>query len=156
MEFVRAKPEHDDILIEHYLAIWESYGTPRNHLRADAGEVVHSFLTDGRQNRHLASFIAFDGKIPAGSVSCQLQTLPYPAVLKSQHMLQGYIWSVYVDAPYRRQGISKNLTSMAVEHLRDIGCTGVVLHSSEVGEPLYRSLGFELAREMRLKFGKAE
>jgi hypothetical protein len=27
MGFVRAHPEHDDIVVAHYLAIWESYGT---------------------------------------------------------------------------------------------------------------------------------
>ena len=153
MEYREATAEHDDIVVSHYLAIWESYGTPPDHLRQDAWAVVSEFLDDGRRNRKLASFIAFDGTTAAGSASCQLHMMPYPTVLKAEHMLQGYIWSVYVDPAYRRRGVSKRLTSMAIEYLRGIGCTGVVLHSSEVGESLYRGLRFEVGREMRLKFG---
>ncbi len=153
IDFIRARPEHDDIMVAHYLAIWESYDTPQDHLREDAQDIIRTFLRDGRQHRKLASFIAFDGNMPAGSVSCQLHTMPYPVVLKPQHMLQGYIWSVYSDPLYRGRGVAKKLVSMAVEHLREAGCTTAVLHASEAGKPLYAGMGFELAMEMRMKLG---
>ncbi|MDP9812198.1 ribosomal protein S18 acetylase RimI-like enzyme [Rhizobium tibeticum] len=152
MQYRKATPEDDDVLVRHYLAIWESYGTPADHFRADAEAVIGQFLEEGRRDRALASFIAFDGGIAAGSASCQLHQMPYPAALKSEHLLQGYVWSLFIDPAYRRQGVSKKLMFMILDHLRDIGCTGIVLHSSEAGEALYRSLGFEIAREMRLKF----
>ena len=41
-------------------------------------------------------------------------------------------------------------SSGAFAHLRSIGCTKAVLHSSDAGEQLYTSLGFERAKEMRL------
>jgi hypothetical protein len=43
---------------------------------------------------------------------------------------------------------------MAVDHLQALGCTSVVLHSSDAGQGVYARLGFELAHEMRLKFPK--
>jgi ribosomal protein S18 acetylase RimI-like enzyme len=81
------------------------------------------------------------GDRPVGSASCQLHLMPYPAVLEAEHMLQGYIWSVWVEPGYRRQGISSKLVSMAVDYLRTLGCTGVVLHSSEAGRSVYERLG---------------
>ncbi|WP_274423709.1 GNAT family N-acetyltransferase [Chelativorans sp. YIM 93263] len=153
MDFVEATADQDDIIVRHYMAIWESYGTPPDQLQVDAEAIVRNFLVSGREERSLASFIAFDGVVAAGSASCQLHSMPYPAVVKSERMLPGYIWAVYVAPQYRRQGISKTLTRMAVDHLRRAGCTDVVLHSSEAGEALYRGLGFKPASEMRLKFG---
>ncbi|MBC2774986.1 GNAT family N-acetyltransferase [Rhizobium sp. AQ_MP] len=152
LQYVLASAEHDHIVIAHYFAIWESYGTPPEYLRTDADQVARSFLEHGRSERKLASFIAMDGDKPAGSVSCQLHMVPYPAVLKQEHMLHGYIWTVYTDPAYRGQGIAKKLMALAVEHLKDIGCTTIVLHSSDAGEKLYRGMGFEMAKEMRLKF----
>ena len=52
----------------------------------------------------------------------------------------------------RRRGIALALTNKAVDYLKSIGCTTVVIHASDAGEPVYRAAGFELAKEMRLKF----
>ncbi|MCJ8521235.1 ribosomal protein S18 acetylase RimI-like enzyme [Pseudorhizobium tarimense] len=152
MDYILAGAEHDHVVIDNYLAVWESYGTPADYLREDAEEVARQFLYEGRRERKLASFIAFEGKRPAGSISCQLHMVPYPAVLKPEHMLHGYIWTVYTDPSMRGQGIAGGLMSLALKHLQDIGCTTVVLHSSEAGQNLYHRIGFQLAKEMRLKF----
>lgn len=141
MQYILANEDHDHIVIAHYFAIWESYGTPKDYLREDADQVARSFLQQGRSERMLASFIAMDGDKAAGSISCQLHMVPYPAVLKQEHMLHGYVWSV-----------AKRLMALALDHLKAVGCTTIVLHSSDAGETLYRSLGFQMAKEMRLKF----
>ena len=154
MEYLKATPEHDDILITHYLAIWNSYVTPPDHICFDARLKVHRFIEEGRQSRELATFIALDGATAAGSVSCQVHLSPYPDVLRQDMHKRGYIWSVFVEPAYRRQGISRLLTQLAVEYLRSVGCTAVVLHASEAGKPVYASLGFKPATEMRLTFGE--
>jgi ribosomal protein S18 acetylase RimI-like enzyme len=152
MEFLKAMPRQDETLIRHYLAIWDSYGTPRDHFDVEPDAKVRRFIEEGRDRRELATFLAMDGKTAAGSVSCQVHLSPYPDVLKPTVHKHGYIWSVFVEPHYRRQGISKRLTQLAVDHLRSIGCTAVVLHASDAGEPVYASLGFQPAKEMRLKF----
>lgn len=35
MLFVTATPQNDDIVIQHYLPMWESYATPAKHLKPD-------------------------------------------------------------------------------------------------------------------------
>ena len=39
---------------------------------------------------------------------------------------------------------------MTVAYLPAIGCTKAVLHSSDAGKSVYRHLGFQIAKEMRL------
>lgn len=146
-----ATPEEDEILAGHYLKIWDSYGTPPEHYSVDAAARILSFLRSGRAERRLASFLAVvDGEI-AGSVSCQLHQSPFPEVIREEQRLLGYIWSVYVADAFRRRGIALALTKEAVGYLKSIGCTTAVIHASDAGEPVYRAVGFEIAKEMRMK-----
>ncbi|NLS03450.1 GNAT family N-acetyltransferase [Rhizobium sp. P32RR-XVIII] len=152
MEIRIATPDEDAIVAGHYLRIWDSYGTPEDHYRRDAMSRIETFMEEGRAQRRLRSFLAVaDGAI-AGSSSCQLHQSPFPEVIAPQHRLNGYIWSVYVDHIFRRKGVARALTTAAVDYLKSIGCTTVVIHASDPGEPVYRSVGFEPAKEMRLKF----
>ncbi len=45
--------------------------------------------------------------------------------------------SDFTDDGYRGQGVARKLLSMAVDHLEEIGCTSVVLHSSAAGKSLH-------------------
>jgi ribosomal protein S18 acetylase RimI-like enzyme len=149
---IRAGDELDDeILIRHYLALWDSYGTPLEHYRADAENQVQIFLMEGRSSRGLATFLAEVDEKVAGSAACQLQNSPYPTVIKPQLRRFGYIWHVYVLPKFERRGIGRALTKAAIDHLKQLGCTTAGLNASEAGEPLYTSMGFERAKEMRLK-----
>ncbi|RUM13913.1 GNAT family N-acetyltransferase [Rhizobium fabae] len=146
-----ATSAEDEVLVEHYLKIWDSYGTPPEHYRPDAAGWILSFIRSGREERCLTSFFAIvDGEI-AGSVSCQLHQSPFPEIIRPEQRLLGYIWSVYVEDAFRRRGIALALTKKAVDHLKSLGCTTAVIHASDAGEPVYQAAGFELAKEMRLK-----
>jgi GNAT superfamily N-acetyltransferase len=145
-----ATAAEDDILIGHYMAIWESYGTPPEHYADDARERVSDFIEQCRKHAHHGAFIAtIDGEV-AGSVVCCLLRSPYPDVIEPEHRMRGYIWSVFTTPGHRRKGVGKQLTARAVKHLRDVGCTQVVLHASAAGESVYEALGFVRAGEMRL------
>lgn len=151
MEIGEASALDDETVVRHYLALWDSYGTPKEHLEPDAATRILAFISEARQHRGLGIFLAHvDGKV-AGSASCQLYLSPYPEVIMPTHRRLGYIWSVYVEPDFRRQGIARRLMERAIDHLKALGCTTVVLHSSDAGEKLYEEIGFERAKEMRLK-----
>jgi ribosomal protein S18 acetylase RimI-like enzyme len=137
--------------VRHYLAIWDSYGVPQERFRSDAGARVQAFLEEGRRKRKLRAFVAEEGGEAIGSAACQLHLVPFPVVLKPEHWLHGYVFHVWVEPEFRRRGIARALTARCVDYLRDIGCTTAVLHASDAGEPLYISMGFGLATEMRKK-----
>ena len=142
--------DEDEVLVRHYRALWESYGVAEEFIRADAEQVVRDFIEAGRDGYQMAAFVAvIDDKI-VGSVACQLHRLPYPDVTTAAFRKYGYIWHVFIDPAARRQGVATRLVERAVEHLRALGCTKAVLHSSDAGKSVYRQLGFEIAKEMRL------
>ena len=45
------------------------------------------------------------------------------------------------------------VSSDAIEYLKSIACTRVILHASPSGKPVYSSLGFSESNEMRLDLG---
>lgn len=150
MEILEATPRDDEILVRHFLAVQKSIGTPIEGIRPDATVSALEFIREGRERRRLGAFLAtVDGEV-VGSSACELRRTFYPDVFLPSHRLAGYIWSVYVEPAWRRQGNARRLVERAIGHLRSIGCTSAVLHASIAGESLYRQLGFELGKERRL------
>ena len=150
MDIVQGTSAEDEILVRHYLAIWDSYGTPKDHLLPDAEARVHSFIDEERKHRKLGTFFALVDKKCVGSIACGLYVSPYPVVKKPEHQLDGYIWHVFVDADHRGGGIATTLVGTAKDYLASIGCTRAILHSSDAGERVYLRSGFALAKEMRV------
>jgi GNAT superfamily N-acetyltransferase len=63
---------------------------------------------------------------------------------------QLYICNVYVKPPWRRKGIAKALTMHAVAWARRKGCDVVRLRTSDMGRPVYASVGFVPSNELEL------
>lgn len=145
-----ALPSEDEILLQHYRALWESYGVDQTAIRVDADDITRDFIRNGRAHNEMAAYFAeLDGEV-VGSIACQVETLPYPDVTTPEFRKFGYIWSVYVEPRARRQGFASALLRVGIDYLRAIGCTKAVLHSSDAGERVYLEAGFKIAKEMRL------
>ncbi len=96
---------------------------------------------------YLAWFaIAEDGSIAAGS---GLWLMDWPPHMIGPGSRRGNILNVYTRPEFRRQGLARRLTETAVDWCRDNGIATVILHASEAGRELYRSLGFQPTNEMR-------
>jgi predicted GNAT family acetyltransferase len=74
----------------------------------------------------------------------------YPDIIANRSRKYGYIWGVYVEPSYRKQGIATKLTAKTIEYLKAIGCTRTMLNASPSGKPVYFNLGFSESNEMRL------
>lgn len=71
--------------------------------------------------------------------------LQVPAKIKQRH--KGFIYSVYVDAAYRGQGVAEGLVTEAVARARQAGLRYVwltVATGNEGARRLYRRLGFRI------------
>ena len=145
-----ALPQEDSLIAEHFYKMWLDNEVPPNSIQADWLNITLEFIERARRELCYKVFVALvDGRV-VGSASCQLFTGLYPHIFKAEYRKNGYIWGVYVEPPHRGQGIAKKLTGLAVAHLKSIGCTMAVLNASPSGKPVYSSLGFLQANEMRL------
>lgn len=57
---------------------------------------------------------------------------------------------IYVVPEFRKRGIGRELTQRAIAWCKERGCVSIRLRASDAGRPLYESLGFVPASEMRL------
>ena len=73
---------------------------------------------------------------------------PTPGNLSGQI---GYVMNIVTAPEYRQQGLARRVTRAALQWLEEQGVQRAALHTTEVGRPLYESLGFEpVPNEMRL------
>ncbi|BAZ27381.1 putative acetyltransferase [Kalymmatonema gypsitolerans NIES-4073] len=147
-----ATQQEDPIIARHFYQMSKDLGVPDDNINPDWLDIILQFIEQARQDLFYKAFVAeVDGAI-VGSASCQLYTIKglYPNILKQQSRKTGYIWGVYVEPCYRRQGIAKQLTNATVNYLKGIGCTRVRLDASVMGKPVYESLGFSNGNGMQL------
>lgn len=145
-----ASPREDALMAEHFYQMWLDNEVTADSIEPDWLNITLQFIEEARQQLFYKAFVAEVDNRVIGSTSCQILAGLYPHILKAEYRKYGYIWGVYVEPHYRGQGIAKKLTNTAVEHLKSIGCTRVILHASPPGKPVYSSLGFSQTNEMRL------
>lgn len=144
-----ATPTEDSLIAEHFYQMWRDLGVPDDDINSDWLDITLKFIEHARRELSYKAFVAVDSAI-VGCACCQLYTGLYPNVLKPQYRKYGYIWGVYVEPSYRKQGIAKQLTNMAIAHLKAVGCTRVLLNASPGGKPVYERLGFSTSNTMQL------
>jgi len=145
-----ATPEHDSTIAQHFYQLWLDNNVSPDLICDDWLSTTVKFIQNARRELQFQAFLAqVENKI-IGSVSCQLFAGLYPAILKAEHRNYGYIWNVYVEPDYRRQGIATELTQTAVKYLKSLNCNKAVLHASPSGKPVYEKLGFSSGNEMVL------
>ncbi|WP_315788840.1 GNAT family N-acetyltransferase [Fischerella sp. JS2] len=150
VHFREAIPQEDSLIAQHFYQMWLDNNVVPESIHSNWLENTLEFIKRARQELHYKAFVAeIDGKV-VGSASCQLFAGLYPVFFTEDYRKFGYIWGVYVDSPYRNQGIAKQLTNMAIDYLKAIACTRVILHASPSGKPVYDRLGFVPSNEMRL------
>lgn len=143
-------PHEDALIAEHFYHLWRDNDVPDSSIEPNWCDITIQFIDRARQELSYKAFaIEVDGVV-VGSTSCQLFAGLYPQILAEEYRKYGYIWGVYVETPYRGRGFGKQLTKMAIDYLKSLGCTRAILHASPSGKPVYTSLGFAAGNEMRL------
>lgn len=114
---IREATQHEDSLIaEHFYQLWRDNNVPAKSIQSNWLNITLEFINHARQELDYKAFVAeVDGKV-IGSTSCQLFSGLYPRVLAEHCRKYGYVWGVYVEPSYRRQGIAKQLTKQAISY----------------------------------------
>ena len=150
VNFREATLQEDSLIAQHFHQLWQDNDVAADSIRADWFELTIQFINQARRDLYYKAFVAEVGNSVVGSASCQLFNGLYPNVLVKECRKYGYIWNVYVETPYRNQGLAKKLTLLACDYLKLLGCTRAILHASPFGKPVYDRLGFQQSNEMHL------
>lgn len=137
-----ATPQEDLLKAQHFYQMWQDMSIPEDAINPDWHDITLEYINTARRDLSYKAFVAIIDNVIVGSVSCQIFADLCPNVFKPEYRKSGYIWGIYVEPPYRRQGIAKRLTSIAVEYLKAIACTRVLLNTSPAGKRVYSNLGF--------------
>jgi GNAT superfamily N-acetyltransferase len=126
-----------DMLIEAHVA-------RAGRLAADWRERLERDFADQIAAETTAWFVAeADGHI-VGTAAAMLNSGRSNVLLDPTATLAG----IYVVPGYRRRGIAREVTVRAIAWCKERRCTYIRLQASDVGRPLYESLGFKPFREM--------
>jgi ribosomal protein S18 acetylase RimI-like enzyme len=150
INFREATTAEDSLIAEHFYKLWRDNDVPTDCIQSEWREITLEFIDRARQELCYKAFVAEVDGVVVGSVGCQLFAGLYPQALAEHYRKYGYIWGVYVEPPHRGKGIAKQLTNIAIAHLKSLGCTKAILHASPSGKPVYSSLGFVSSNEMQL------
>jgi ribosomal protein S18 acetylase RimI-like enzyme len=92
-------------------------------------------------NGDQTTVFAMDGDRIAGCASISyiwiMPTFSHPTG-KRAHLM-----NVYTRKEYRRQGVAQKMVDFLIDDARAHGATEISLDATEMGKPLYKSLGFE-------------
>lgn len=111
-------------------AVWDVQDLP--YYDHETARRLHS-LAQVRP-RQVWHFAAWMGERPVGQSVLHLTT---------GRLGVAGIFNVGVVPDSRGRGVAKAVTSTALRFARELGCRYALLNATEMGEPLYRSLGFE-------------
>jgi GNAT superfamily N-acetyltransferase len=93
------------------------------------------------------------GGLAAAGVAVVGQRLPGPGCADGRY---GYVQSMSTDPAHRRQGLGRAVFDCLMRWYAEAGVTRVDLHTSPMGEPLYRQFGFTDPAAPELRWRAAE
>lgn len=107
-------------------------------------EYDENFIFESRryfESGEQTTVIASDGETLVGCAS-----LSYTWIMPAFSHPTGnraHLMNVYTRADYRRRGISKKMVEILIDEAKENGVTEISLDATEMGRPLYESLGFK-------------
>ena len=107
-------------------------------------EYDENFILESRryfESGEQTTVIASDGETLVGCASLSytwiMPTFSHPTGNRA------HLMNVYTRADYRRRGISKKMVEILIDEAKENGVTEISLDATEMGRPLYESLGFK-------------
>ena len=91
------------------------------------------------------------GRVIACSVISFYEMPPKPWNLTGKY---AYLSSMFTEHQHRRKGLGRRLLQAALDFVEESGIKEITLHTTEDGEPLYRSFGFQESNETKLGFSE--
>lgn len=88
---------------------------------------------------HLAFVASSHGKEAGCGAVCLTEELPSPDNPSGKC---AYLMNIYVKSEFRENGIAHALVTRLIEEAKNRNCGKIYLETTEIGRPVYTSLGF--------------
>jgi GNAT superfamily N-acetyltransferase len=139
-EFIKASADHVDHLVEFHLNFSEEFhGKQNDALIAQLRTDLKEFYTAELNKSYFSWYAVVDGTPAAvGGVCIRTQ----PGNVRNPSGKWGYLFGVYTEPKFRRQGLSKQIVERLMQSAKEMGITALELHATKAGEPLYIQSGF--------------
>lgn len=136
-----------DLICRHRVAMFTDGG---RRAASDLAEMNSAFrlwleprLADGRY----FGFMVEDGDKPiAGIGLMELDWPPHPS--HQDDGRRGYVLNMFVEPPYRKQGIAQMLLDRTDQEFKQRGLKYAILHTTTAGRSLYEQAGWQATTEM--------
>ncbi len=141
MNYVNAKEYPEQAIALRYEMVENLSCFPGFEIDDQFKENTRRYFAEGDQTTVLA---VDDGEAVACATVCYMACLPtrhHPAGKRA------HIMNVYTKEAYRRQGAAKRLVEMLIDEAKERGVTHISLDATDMGRPLYESLGFHESGE---------
>lgn len=143
-------PSDIDTICQHRDAMFREAGRTPHDLAAMAAPFrawLEPQLADGRYFGFIADTVATDSPAVIGGVGLMaIDWPPHPSHPADDR--RGYVLNLYVEPVYRGRGVARSLMEAAETRFMALGLTYVILHATELGQPLYEQSGWVRTTEM--------
>lgn len=119
----------------------EVNGKNESEFEGEFTRLSAEYFTNGDQT----TVLALDGEKAVGCATiCYITLMP---TFDHPTGKRAHIMNVYVTGAYRRQAVARHMVTALLDEARERGATYVSLDATEIGRPLYKSLGFDENKE---------
>lgn len=144
LEVRDATPDDAEELIRLDSGIVASLGRdPEGEWRGRAVASLRDSLAEGRV---IGAVVVVDGAAVSGAMATVWTTIPGPG----HDGRRAWVFGVATDEPFRRRGYARAALGRVLDRLDADGILKIDLSATPDGEPLYRSLGFEVSTYARM------
>ncbi len=150
LNLVYAGPGDVELLVAHRLSLLREVHPELETKIEESGEWTREWIRKRLAEGSLIGLLAKaqDGKVAGSGCIWLRDDMPRPT---NPRMIAPYLMSMYTAPEFRRKGVARLIVQSALKLCKERGYERVNLHASEVGKPLYESLGFSPTTEMRAK-----
>ncbi|HLQ07065.1 MAG TPA: GNAT family N-acetyltransferase [Nitrososphaerales archaeon] len=150
LNLVYAGPGDVELLVAHRLSLLREVHPELETKIEESGEWTREWIRKRLAEGSLIGLLAKaqDGKVAGSGCIWLRDDMPRPT---NPRMIAPYLMSMYMAPEFRRKGVARLIVQSALKLCKERGYERVNLHASEVGKPLYESLGFSPTTEMRAK-----
>ncbi len=141
IKVIKASAEHLEIVLALRLKMLKSVNGSTVSFDGEFIKRSREFFLNGEQT----TVLAYDGETAAGCATiCYVSLMP---TFDHPTGRRAHIMNVYMNEDYRRQGIAGQMMNVLLEEARERGVTYVDLDATDMGKPLYKTLGFSPSEE---------